>query len=79
MAGVHVLGMGIVIIEDGCLGAIKIEDECNIIGNRCWEALFRVSLFEATDLRVTKLSKARVEWEHAFVVCSFNVKEESLE
>lgn len=40
VAGVHVSATGIVRVEDGCLGAIKIENECNIIGNRCWKALF---------------------------------------
>lgn len=79
MAGVHVSDTGTVIVEDGYLGAIKLENECNIIGNRCWKALSMVSPFEATDLRVTKLSKARVEWKHAFVVCSLVAKEESLE
>lgn len=41
VAGVHASGMGVVIVEDGRLGAIKIENECNIIGNRWWKALFQ--------------------------------------
>lgn len=40
VAGVHVSGTVIVIVVDECLKAIKIENECNIIGNRCWKALF---------------------------------------
>lgn len=79
VAGVHVSGTGIVIVEDGCLGAVKIENECNIIGIDVGKHFSTMSLFEATDLRVTKLSKARVEWEHAFVVCVLNAKDESLE
>lgn len=60
-------------------GAIKIENECNIIGIDVGKHFSKASPFEATDLRVTKLSKAKVKWKHAFVVCSLVAKDESLE